>query len=71
MPVVSLETYRRLRARDRDVAMDIATISDERAAELAANMQWAAHCARILYDTQARELRKYGIDPSPILGDRP
>ena len=73
MTVVQLGEYRRLLGRygDRDVALDLATLSDRAATELAANAEWEQHCARILYDAQARELRRYGIEPTAILGVRP
>ena len=73
MTVVSLAEFRRCIRRypDPEVALDLATLSDREVTELAANAEWAQHCARILYDAQARELRRYGIEPTAILGVRP
>lgn len=73
MPIIRLDEYRRLLDRygDRDVAMDLSSLTEAEAASMAANGEWSLHCARILYDAQARELRRYGLDPIPVLGVRP
>lgn len=73
MTIYDLAEFRRLRDRYRDsgVAIELARLSDGEVADLAANAEWAVHCARLVYDAQARHLRRYGIDPAPIIGDRP
>lgn len=71
MAVILLKAYRAFRGLDRDVALDLSTLARRDTEAMAASLEWELQRQRILYDTQARSLAAFGIDPPTVLGPRP
>lgn len=71
MSVILLKAYRELRGYDREVAIDLSTLHQRDTEAMAGALEWELHRQRITYDTQARQLSAFGIDPPTVLGPRP
>lgn len=71
MPVILLEAWRRFAGIDRDAALELSTLHPRDTEAMAHRIEWDLQRTRILYDTQARQLSAFGIDPPSVLGPRP